>query len=946
MNRHAPWIVGALAAAVLWPGVAHSQPTPDKTVSAHIRELQNQDPNIRAYAAQNLGSLGEQAAPAVSALIEALSDKDSRVRQSAAAALGRVGQHAASAVPALTELAGNDNEFLRRAGLEALAQIVPAVVTDVPNLIAGLKSSDVRRRRWAAEALVRLKGKAKPALNELIPALKDESADVRAAAALALRNIREDARPAVPALISALQDENPKVREHAAQALGWIGPGAEDAVPQLIKAIGDPDAHVRRNAARAFTTDWPGAERAIPALITALSDSDRMYGAATSAGYALNDLARHGHSQVVVPALLELLKRAGKDAPRSAINALGLIGPDARPAIPALKELLTAGDATVRRAAGEALGKIEGSAGEGIRALIADLHQDDYSVRAAAASSLGKIGPAASAAVPELISILEDRNQQAFAAFRQAAEQGVAEAQFALAIQYRDGLGTPPDIAAAVAWFQKAANQGHAEAQRNLGILYRQGRGVPQNDRLAEQWYRAAVDAHGALARLRNQPVNLGAYESALVPHQTGESSDFRPKEDQKKLLLAITRFNEDARQAVHQQVRSDGALMGFLDIYDWSRRSGTPYPLTLSRPELDRLNSLLRALPEGVEFAPVQQKLIVSCRVGDRWTTRLYDSEALPRVVRNLLDLVEAPASTMPFPPQERMTLATHCRHPDGLIYEPDGTLLSWGHELKIERWKNGRLANADDRRALQGHPIAVSSDGARVVTSSRQQLSLWNSKTGERVADVGESSYWNDNPGEAVFSADGQTLVIQEYKHHQVHVWAAAAGRHRGTIQVGQFFDRSIGVSADGKQLALSCQDKTTRVWDLTTLRLKHEIAGFPTISLAFSPNGQALAGISQQDLIVWDLEGNTKRFQVRAGYWAGLLCFSQDGTFVLAKQRQRMIKLWDASDGRALGIAEGHTRNITALALSPDGKEIASASEDGTIKVWNIEQLRRAD
>jgi WD40 repeat protein len=126
--------------------------------------------------------------------------------------------------------------------------------------------------------------------------------------------------------------------------------------------------------------------------------------------------------------------------------------------------------------------------------------------------------------------------------------------------------------------------------------------------------------------------------------------------------------------------------------------------------------------------------------------------------------------------------------------------------------------------------------------------------------------------------------------------------------------------------------------------------EIPKFQSTNLAFSPSGNALAGIHQEDLqeelVVWDLNTGAKLFHVHIGGWAGLLRFSNDGAVLAAKNQQRIIELWNARDGWVLGIAEGHVGEITALAFSPDGREIASGSEDGTIKLWSVEQLDRVD
>src|SRR5579862_7032168 len=65
--------------------------------------------------------------------------------------------------------------------------------------------------------------------------------------------------------------------------------------------------------------------------------------------------------------------------------------------------------------------------------------------------------------------------------WRPLADQGNADAQYALGVIYYFGQGVPHDCAAAASWFRKAADQGNATAQFNLGLMYGNGRGVPQD---------------------------------------------------------------------------------------------------------------------------------------------------------------------------------------------------------------------------------------------------------------------------------------------------------------------------------------------------------------------------------------------------------------------------------------------------------------------------------
>ena len=83
---------------------------------------------------------------------------------------------------------------------------------------------------------------------------------------------------------------------------------------------------------------------------------------------------------------------------------------------------------------------------------------------------------------------------------REAAEQGLAEAQFDLGWMYAQGRGVIRDDAAAAKWYRKAADQGFSHAQYSLAVLYSEGRGVAQNYATALKWYRKASDQGDVMA--------------------------------------------------------------------------------------------------------------------------------------------------------------------------------------------------------------------------------------------------------------------------------------------------------------------------------------------------------------------------------------------------------------------------------------------------------------
>ena len=107
----------------------------------------------------------------------------------------------------------------------------------------------------------------------------------------------------------------------------------------------------------------------------------------------------------------------------------------------------------------------------------------------------------------------------------------------------------------------------------------------------------------------------------------------------------------------------------------------------------------------------------------------------------------------------------------------------------------------------------------------------------------------------------------------------------------------------------------------------------------SLAFNRAGDMLASGGFRTIKLWRRPSDVRRLELTTPEAVTAVAASPDGTFLATASADNVIRLWDRETGEASLTLEGHAAAVTALLFLPDGTRVASASADKTIRFWNL-------
>jgi WD40 repeat protein len=308
-----------------------------------------------------------------------------------------------------------------------------------------------------------------------------------------------------------------------------------------------------------------------------------------------------------------------------------------------------------------------------------------------------------------------------------------------------------------------------------------------------------------------------------------------------------------------------------------------------------------------------------------------------------------------------------SHTNWPWGVAFSPNGKTLAscGGHTIDgdnaIYIWD---VATGKELQQLNtNRPVAAvtfSPDGKLLASAgSGDAVHLWDATNWKELRSIG-------GPHSAVytlaFSPDGKFLASGDQLDKTVILWEVASGKEvrrfgeqNGRINKVLFSPDGKNLLAAGEESAIEpgkAQGAPIHCWEIATGKEVKRFEGYKgfVTGFAFSSDGKTLVSIGYESITPSVFEGTLRVWDVATAKEMRLLAkntemacpwdvaLSPDGKTVASSGTDHAVRLWDVGTGKEICAAPGHGQRVTSVGLSTDGKTAVSVSGDGTIRKWD--------
>ena len=271
----------------------------------------------------------------------------------------------------------------------------------------------------------------------------------------------------------------------------------------------------------------------------------------------------------------------------------------------------------------------------------------------------------------------------------------------------------------------------------------------------------------------------------------------------------------------------------------------------------------------------------------------------------------------------------------------------------IKLENQDNS--SNLLDKREIDNPLVSANNelatkDGVYLISAKDESTVELRSKPSNKPI----SFYPHQSPVNDLSVSDDGALLATATFDGKVNIWSRegillqSLTGHTGEVSAVEFIqdiprrNDSSSIVGDRYKLVSTGVDKTVRIWQVFN---RYSSQQESTYSIAvperFSDTYAVADG--QGKIKIWrNIDGEQKLVRTLPGHQKTIsqIEYSPDGKLIASASWDRTIKLWHAQTGKLIDTLAGHENGINSIAFSPDSQTLISGSEDRTIKIWDIQ------